>query len=83
MADGQRYKDEIMNFYKKKTFKDIVYYSFATYLYTAFDSVSNLFISKILDPTSLGVINYFNAIDSNVNNVLYGTVRSAVKREVP
>lgn len=81
--DGRLYKGEIMNFYKKKTFKDIAYYSFATYLYTAFNSVSNLFISKILGPTSLGVINYFNAIDSNVNNVLYGTVRSAVEREVP
>lgn len=67
----------------KKTAKNIALYSIANYLHTAINAVSNIFVSNILGPTYNGVISYFNAINTNVDQVVFSTFRSSVERDVP
>lgn len=62
---------------------NIFLYSIGNYLYVGINAISNIFISNILGPTGNGIISYFNAISVNINNVIYGTVRSSVERTVP
>jgi O-antigen/teichoic acid export membrane protein len=68
---------------KKNAAKKIAIYAIGNYLYTVMNSIANIFTSRILGPTSTGAINYFNAITTNVDSVIYGTIRSSVEREVP
>ena len=69
---------------KKNEFaKNILTYSIASYLYTAINAISNIFVSNILGPTANGIISYFNAINSNIDKVIYSTLRSSVERTVP
>lgn len=68
---------------KVRTLKTIAIYSFANYLYVGINSICNIFVSRILGPSSTGVINYFNAISSNFDTIVYGTIRSSIEREVP
>lgn len=67
----------------KGTAKNILLYSVANYLHTGINAVANIFVSNILGPVNNGIISYYNAIITNVNNVVFGTFRSAVEREVP
>lgn len=67
----------------KKTAKNIALYSIANYLHTAINAVSNIFVSNILGPTYNGVISYYNAINTNVDQVVFSTFRSSVERDVP
>lgn len=67
----------------KGTAKNILLYSVANYLHTGINAVANIFVSNILGPVNNGIISYYNAITTNINNVVYGTFRSAVEREVP
>lgn len=68
---------------RKDFIKNIVSYSIANYLYTAINAVSNIFVSNILGPSANGIISYFNAINSNVDKVVYSTLRSSLERNVP
>lgn len=68
---------------KKDTVKKVASYSVANYLYTAINAVSNIFVSNILGPVNNGVISYFNALNSNIDQVVYSTFRSSVERTVP
>ncbi len=65
------------------TARNILLYSVANYLHTGINAVANIFVSNILGPVSNGIISYYNAITTNVNQVVFGTFRSAVEREVP
>lgn len=65
------------------TARNILLYSVANYLHTGINAVANIFVSNILGPVNNGIISYFNAITTNVNQVVFGTFRSAVEREVP
>lgn len=67
----------------KGTARNILLYSVANYLHTGINAVANIFVSNILGPFNNGIISYYNAITTNINNVVYGTFRSAVEREVP
>lgn len=67
----------------KGTFKRVASYSIANYFYIAVNAVSNIFVSNILGPTNNGVISYFNAINTNIDQVVYSTFRSSVERTVP
>ena len=67
----------------KKIARNILLYSIANYLHTGINAVANIFVSNILGPVSNGIISYYNAITTNVNQVVFGTFRSAVEREVP
>jgi O-antigen/teichoic acid export membrane protein len=67
----------------KKTANNIALYSIANYLHTAINAVSNIFVSNILGPTYNGVISYYNAINTNVDQVVFSTFRSSVERDVP
>lgn len=67
----------------KGTARNILLYSVANYLHTGINAVANIFVSNILGPVNNGIISYYNAITTNINNVVYGTFRSAVEREIP
>lgn len=67
----------------KETFKQVASYSIANYFYIAINAVSNIFVSNILGPVNNGVISYFNAINTNIDQVIYSTFRSSVERTVP
>lgn len=67
----------------KGTFKDIALYSVANYLHTAINAVSNIFVSNILGPVNNGAISYYNAINTNIDQVVFGTFRSSIERDVP
>lgn len=69
--------------FSKKTARNILLYSIANYLHTGINAVANIFVSNILGPVNNGIISYYNAITTNVNQVVFGTFRSAVEREVP
>lgn len=63
--------------------KEIGMYMIANYVYVGINAISNLFVSKILGPTTLGAISFFNAVDSNFNTFILGIIRSAIEREIP
>ena len=63
--------------------KEIGLYIIANYAYVGINAISNLFVSKLLGPVVLGVISYFNAIDSNLNSFVLGIIRSSIEREIP
>ncbi len=67
----------------KETFKRVALYSIANYFYIAVNAVSNIFVSNILGPVNNGIISYFNAINTNIDQVFYSTFRSSVERTVP
>lgn len=68
---------------KKNTFTKIASYSIANYFYTAINAVSNIFVSNILGPVNNGVISYYSAINTNIDQVVYGTFRSSLERTIP
>ena len=63
--------------------KEIGFYMIATYIYIGMNAISNIFVSKILGPSVLGAISYFNAIDNNLNSYVLGIIRSSIEREIP
>lgn len=67
----------------KRTTSKIILYSIANYIHTVINAISNIFVSNILGPTYNGVISYYNAILTNVDQVVFSTFRSSVEREVP